>query len=272
MADPDPSERFAGTAAHYARSRPGYGEDAIEYLVDRFGVDEDDRVLDLGCGTGQIAVPLAAHAGTVIAMDPNGAMLAEGRKRAVEVGVHGVEWRQGSDADVDDSLAPLRLTTMGRSFHWMDQERTLARLQSITEPGGGVALLDDPEWLTQGQADWQAAVYDVVGEYVDDLPERVDPADVEYDQPWDDLLAAEGLVAVETRTFAVERTWDLDWIVAYVGSLSFASTAVRRGGDAFASDLRARLEPLGSPPFTRETEVRVIAGAVTGSAEPSTGH
>jgi SAM-dependent methyltransferase len=263
MADSDQSDPFEGAAAHYARARPGYGEDAIAYLVDRFDVDESARVLDLGCGTGQLAVVLAAHAGTVVAMDPNEAMLEQGRRAATEVGRDTVEWRQGSDADLDDTLAPLRLTTMGRSFHWMNERRTLDRLQAITEPGGGVALLNDPEWLTRGQADWQAAVYDVVQAFADDLPERRDPVAIEYDQPWDELLAEVGFEDVETRTFTVERSWDVDRIADSVSSLSFVASAVR-GDDAreFRRALGERLRLVDTGPYTQVAEVRVIAGTV----------
>ncbi|WP_049993428.1 hypothetical protein [Halapricum salinum] len=37
----------------------------------------------------------------------------------------------------------------------MDQKETLERLHGLTEDNGGVAIIDDPEWLTQGQQPWQ---------------------------------------------------------------------------------------------------------------------
>ena len=179
----DDTERFAGTAQFYAEYRPDYGEDVIEHLAEHFGVGPDSRVLDLGCGTGQIALPLAAHAERVVGMDPNPAMLRQARQRAEAAGVETVEWQQGSDEDLPAIDGPLRLTTIGRAFHWMDQERTLEGLRVLTEPDGGVALVDDTNWFTQGRAAWQDAVYELTGQYLDGLPARARPGEIEYEEP-----------------------------------------------------------------------------------------
>lgn len=60
----NPRGLFTGTASYYARYRPGYPPDMFTTLEHRLGLDGTQRVLDLGCGTGQIAVglaPLVAH-------------------------------------------------------------------------------------------------------------------------------------------------------------------------------------------------------------------
>jgi hypothetical protein len=51
-------EPFAGTAWCYARFRPGYPP-AFVHVVRRFGPDDTGRLLDLGCGTGRLTIPLA---------------------------------------------------------------------------------------------------------------------------------------------------------------------------------------------------------------------
>ena len=40
-------------------------------------------------------------------------------------------------------MGPFRLVTIGRAFHWMDRAATLAMLDRIVAPGGGVALFHD---------------------------------------------------------------------------------------------------------------------------------
>ncbi|WP_170977405.1 class I SAM-dependent methyltransferase [Halorussus salinisoli] len=239
---------FEGTEEYYADHRPDYGEPVVQYLRDRFQLDGSARVLDLGCGTGQIAVPLAAHVGTVVGMDPNEEMLRQARRKARDAGRENVEWVVGSDADLRESLhedlGTFWLTTMGRSFHWMDQEATLDRLYRTTEPGGGVATVNDTEWLTKGVEDWQADVYRVADEYLDDLPPRTGPVE-EYDDPWDELLEDHGFSDVEVRKFESEREWTVEGVVGYVFSLSFCSPE-RFGDDreAFEADLRTRLNEL----------------------------
>ena len=260
MASTGGGDTFEGTEAYYAEYRPGYGDAAIEYLVDRFDVNASRRVLDLGCGAGQIAIPLAAFAGEVVGIDPNREMLAHARAQADAAGSGNVEFVEGSDADLDPDLGSFRLVTMGRSFHWMDQERTLDRLHDLLEPGGGLAIVTGEEWLVRGEMDWQAAVYEVAERYLDDLPER-ETGDVEYPDPWDEKLATFGYRDVETKTFDIAREWRVDEIVGYVYSLSYCSP--QTFGDAmddFEADVRERLARMGEEPFEQAAEVEVIAG------------
>jgi len=255
----DPAERFATTAEQYAVYRPEYDDEAIDYLQERF-LDGTGRLLDLGCGTGRLGVALAPHVGEVVGVDPNEAMIDHARERASVVGAENTEWRVGSDADLPemaDELDPLRLTVMGRSFHWMDQERTLDTLYEITEAGGGVALLSDTEWLARGTADWQDAVYEVVSEFLDDPPERTGP--VEYEESWGDLLDEHGFDATE-RVFEIEREWDADGVIGYLLSLSFCSPGVLGDArEAFENAVRERLTEFDEP-FEEEATIDVLTG------------
>lgn len=256
MSDP---ARFESTADQYAVYRPEYDDRVLDTLRDRFGLDGEGRVLDLGCGTGRLGVALAPDAGEIVGVDPSEAMLDRARERAAVAGASNTTWRLGADADLPGyaaDLDPLRLTVMGRSFHWMDQERTLDTLYGITEPGGGVALLSDTEWLTRGTADWQDAVYEAVTEYVDDPPARTGP--IEYDDPWTGKLAESGFENVEEAEFSIDREWDADGVVGYLLSLSFCSPAVL-GDDraAFEQAIRERLAAFEAP-YEEEATASVI--------------
>lgn len=265
-------DTFAGAESYYAEYRPGYGDDALRYLRERFDLGEGDRVLDLGCGAGQIAVPMAAHVGEVVGVDPNPAMLREARERTDAAGRENTEWVLGSDADLRDSeadgsgpiddLGAASLVTMGRSFHWMDQEATLERLHSMIDPGGGIAVINDEEWLTRGTEAWQDAAYDIASEYVDDLPDRTGPVDYS-DDPWDELIASFGFADVETATFRVDREWTVDEVAGYLFSLSFCSPATfvdESERESFEATLRERLRDEDGAPFRQRAEVSVIAG------------
>ena len=68
---------FAGTAWHYARYRPGYPDAFFADLITRFRLDGTGRLLDLGCGTGQLTLRLAAHVAEAIGIDPEPEMLSD---------------------------------------------------------------------------------------------------------------------------------------------------------------------------------------------------
>ncbi len=242
---------FATAAAHYAAHRPPYDERAIAHVRDRFALDGTGRALDLGCGTGEIAVPLAAHVDRVVAIDPSRPMLRQARRRAREA--DGVSVVQGSDASLPALRPGFAVATVGRALHRTDRDRTLDRLRELSD---GVAVVGDTEWLTRGTRPWEAAVYEVVSDYVD-APERTGP--VEYDEPYDAVLRDHGYRDVTVETVTSERTWTVDGVVGYLLSLSFCSPAVlgdRRA--AFERECRERLASEG--PLVHEVETRVTTG------------
>ncbi len=65
-----PQGRFASAVSYYARYRSGYPVADVDALAARVGLVDSQRVIDIGCGTGKFAIPLARHASTVIVIDP----------------------------------------------------------------------------------------------------------------------------------------------------------------------------------------------------------
>lgn len=73
------------TRAHYDRLADAYDENwaySAEFIdwmtgriVDRLGVKPEDRIADVGCGTGLYALGLAERAGRVVCADPSAKML-----------------------------------------------------------------------------------------------------------------------------------------------------------------------------------------------------
>lgn len=244
MNAPSP-DLFAGTAAYYARFRPGYPDAFFRHVIDRFRLDGSGRLLDLGCGTGQLALPLAPHVADIIGIDPDPAMLAEAAKAAGRSGIHNAHWLRGSDGDLDrlaDEIGRLRLVTMGRSFHWMNQDATLRSLDSLVETDGGIVIVADDERVWHGQEDWHEAIRQTIRRWLGPQ-RRAGSGSYEVQHiPFDEILAASPFAQVERYSITVSRSPSIDEIAGYLYSTSFCSPAVlAENRPAFEADLRQTL-------------------------------
>ena len=92
------SEPFYSDARLYDRLFP-----ALEPAVDFYRAEADKRggsVLELGCGTGNTLIPIAADGHPCVGLELSPAMLAEARRKADARGVE-LEWVQGDMRDFD---------------------------------------------------------------------------------------------------------------------------------------------------------------------------
>ena len=117
-------------------------------------------VLDLGCGTGRIAIVLAAHGFDVVGLDLSAPMLriAE-RKRSslADEGARRLTFVEGDLTDFDLGRSFPLIITPARSFQFMltpaAQRSALAAMRRHLRPGGALVLdLFDPrlEWVVPG--------------------------------------------------------------------------------------------------------------------------
>ena len=124
--------------------RPTYPPE-IFTLLNALVVDEPRTVLDVGCGTGNVARPLANSVERVDAVDRSLPMLA--RARTLPGGDSPkIRWLHGRAEDVE-TQPPYALVTAGESLHWMDWGIVLPRFAREVSPHGVLAivyLVDQP--------------------------------------------------------------------------------------------------------------------------------
>ena len=93
-------ELFKGTAWYYARFRRGYPQSFYKHIIKIFKLNKESRALDLGTGTGQIAIPLAQIVKKVVAIDPNEEMLCEGKSLALKKRISNIIWVKARAEDL----------------------------------------------------------------------------------------------------------------------------------------------------------------------------
>ena len=129
-----------GVAAKYAKS-PISDMDAYTYSLDRTRsyLTPDDRVLEVGCGTGSTALLLAENAGHITASDLSANMIRIAEGKARDQGVANVSF---VTADVmDDALGigsePYDVVMALNLLHLLrDLPGTIGRIHGLLKPGG----------------------------------------------------------------------------------------------------------------------------------------
>ena len=125
-------------AAHpYDRHVGRYGTQLAPGLIEVAGVKPGDRVLDVGCGTGQLTIELAAVVGeeNVSALDPSAAMLEVARARVPRADIRrgSAEALPFADSEFDAALAQLVINLVE------DPPQAVREMARVVRPGGSVA-------------------------------------------------------------------------------------------------------------------------------------
>ena len=136
-------DQFSQQAEAYAALVNKASGPAKEPLIEALAPALTDRVLDVGCGTGQFAVaiaPLVAHAAGA---DLTPAMLDKARAWQAKAGVVNVDWLQADSTDlpVADGAFDI-VTSRSMLHHAADPAATLAEMRRVCAPGGRIAVLD----------------------------------------------------------------------------------------------------------------------------------
>jgi ubiquinone/menaquinone biosynthesis C-methylase UbiE len=129
---------FDTIAVEYDRNRPGYPDDLIDRACAAGGLTAGDRVLEIGCGTGQLTRSLVARGLHITAVEP-GANLIALAKRSLR-GPGEVEFVKDrfEDAPVDGEFAAAFCAS---AFHWIDPDVSWAKVARSLKPGGVLALM-----------------------------------------------------------------------------------------------------------------------------------
>ncbi|MEP7190379.1 MAG: class I SAM-dependent methyltransferase [Roseiflexaceae bacterium] len=130
---------FDTVASLYDEVRPGYPDVIVDAVIERSGLPAKGRILEIGCGTGQITRPFARRGYAILALElgPSLAALAAEHLRPYPqvrvVPVAFETWPAEREA--------FDLVLAAQAFHWIDPAFGLARAAAVLKPQGALALV-----------------------------------------------------------------------------------------------------------------------------------
>jgi len=141
---PAPSARdygkvFDEIAAEYDRNRPMYPDELVDQACQVAGIGAGDRVLEIGCGSGQLTRSLLARGLHVTALEPGRNLMALARQNLEGAGA--VEFMNARFEDASCPREHFRAVFSASALHWVDPEVSWRKIADVLVPGGTLALV-----------------------------------------------------------------------------------------------------------------------------------
>jgi len=141
---PAPSARrygmvFDEVAAEYDRNRPLYPDELVDQACQVAGISHGDRVLEIGCGSGQLTRSLVARGLHVRAVEPGRNLITLARKNLEGAGA--VEFTNARFEDAPFPHEHFRAVFSASALHWVDPKVSWLKIADVLHPGGTLALV-----------------------------------------------------------------------------------------------------------------------------------
>jgi SAM-dependent methyltransferase len=132
-----PRETFNGVAQLYDAMRPGYPPAVFADVIEIADLRADARLLEIGCGTGHATIEFAQRGFQIDCIELGENMAALARRRLagfprVSIAV--------ADFDLWTTTTRYNLIYAATAYHWLNPQTRVARLASLLESGGWLAV------------------------------------------------------------------------------------------------------------------------------------
>ena len=231
--------RFDSTVPFYARYREPYPASFFREVARREHLQGAERLIDIGCGPGSLAIGFAPYARSCMGVDVETEMLAAARVEAARAGVH-VDLMQARIEDLPSDIGVFQAVTIGRALHWFDRQETIAVLERIVDANGWIAICGTRTYSAAAEG-WTGKFHEIRRAW------SSDPDESRYHINLDDWFG--GTRFQKADEVEVTETHQVT-IPDLIGrALSLSTTSPEALGDrrpAFEVAMREALEPLSA--------------------------
>ena len=240
----NPTERFTSRVSDYARYRPGYPEELVDWLENEAGLARRGQVVDVGAGTGISAELFLRRGYRVTAVEPNAAMRAEAMRRLGDVPGFAAVDATGERTGLPNGYADMVLCA--QAFHWLDGAAAAQEFRRVIRPGGLITVLWN-ERRTTGEG-LEQGLEELLKDCSEEYRERV------FKRTRTTVATLPGLFGnLRRESFVHEQVFDWEGLKGRMASASY----VPLPGEARHEEFMRRLRELYDT-HNRNGEVTVV--------------
>ena len=138
---------FSGKAKFY-HSRPTYPTACIDYLIQKYDLNENSVIADVGAGTGILSIPFLERGMTVFSIEPNDDMFEELSKGLLQYKKSTCFHNTAENTGLADRSCDL--IVVGSALHWFDIEKFKPECKRILKKDQ-VAVLSIYSWMNSAK-------------------------------------------------------------------------------------------------------------------------
>jgi protein-L-isoaspartate O-methyltransferase len=129
---------FNEVAVEYDRSRPAYPDALVDQACEVARVKAGDRVLEIGCGTGQLTRSLLARGLRVTALEPGDQLVRLAEENLKDAGDVELVHSRLEDAQLRERYEAVLSAS---AIHWVDPDVSWQKIADALATGGTLALI-----------------------------------------------------------------------------------------------------------------------------------
>jgi len=130
-------QTFATAGERYDRIRPTYPDTILDRFAELADLAPGDRVLEIGCGTGQLTRSLVQRGYAVTAVELSAELAALAQRNLPDA-----EVITGDFESWPLPAEPFAAVVAATSFHWIDPAVRFAKTAAALRPGGSLAIIN----------------------------------------------------------------------------------------------------------------------------------
>jgi SAM-dependent methyltransferase len=158
---------FNEVAVEYERNRPPYPDALVDQACEVAGIEEGDRVLEIGCGTGQLTRSLLARGLRVTALEPGDRLILLAEENLKDAG--DVELVHARFEDVQLPRERYAAVFSASAIHWVDPDLGWWKIASALAPHGTLALIQYFGLREQRSVDDQEALLSALRKHAGEI-------------------------------------------------------------------------------------------------------
>jgi len=225
---------FGSVADQYDRFRPAYPDALIDDLADL----RPATVLDVGCGTGRVAVSLARRGLSVLGVEVDERMAGVARR-------HGIDVRVAAFEDWAANGSAFDLITCGDAWHWIHPAAGVAKAAEVLRVDGTIARFWTTAVLDETAVEAFEPIYRTYAPEVAQVwrPSQGPPR-FHATRP-DPFPRSEAFTSTEVWSYPWERTVSTDQWVGLAATISDHQRLGPERLEALLRSLRTAIDGLG---------------------------